>query len=379
MKVMFSAGEASGDTHAASVAVALKKLHPEVEMIGMGGEKMSEAGVKIVYDIKQLGYIGVAEIIKALPSFFKLRDYLKKVMIAEKPDVFVCVDYPGFNMKMAKVAHDLGIPVLYYICPTIWAWHRSRGYDVAKYTDKVACIFPFEAKAYEAFTENVEFVGHPLLDIVKPTMSKNAALEYFGAKEKAFKIMLMPGSRLQEVRNLLPSMLGAADELVKHHDNLQFFLPRAHTIDKNILEEIIGEYLDLKIIITEGHNYDLMQICQLALAASGTATLETALMNLPTILVYRVAALTYFLGKMLIKIPYVGLPNIIAGREIIPELIQGDVTIANITQEMEYLISDQAYYSKMKEDLLEVKALLGDGGAVNRVAQVIAKLARSEE
>lgn len=180
MKVMFSAGEASGDTHAASVAKALRQICPDVTMFGMGGDLMAAQGVDIIYDIKNLGYIGIVEIVKALPEFFKLRRFLKEAMMREKPDVVVCVDYPGFNMKLAKVAHELGIPVVYYIAPTIWAWHKSRGKDIAKYVSKVASIFPFEAKAYEEFHVPVEFVGHPLVDIVQPSMSEAEAYEYFG-------------------------------------------------------------------------------------------------------------------------------------------------------------------------------------------------------
>ena len=190
MKVMFSAGEASGDVHAASVAKALKEAYPEVSMLGMGGDLMKAAGVDIVYDIKDLGVIGIVEIIKSLPKFFKLRAYLKSIMIKEKPDVFVCVDYPGFNMKMAKVAKDLGIPVVYYIAPTIWAWHKSRGNDIKKTVTKVASIFPFEAEAYKAFDCDVEFVGHPLLDIVKPTMTKEEAYRTFNTSHENHNLLL---------------------------------------------------------------------------------------------------------------------------------------------------------------------------------------------
>ena len=238
MKVMFSAGEASGDTHAASVAGALKKLYPEVTMLGMGGSLMAAAGVEIVYDIKQLGYIGIVEIVKALPSFFKLRTYLKEIMIREKPDVLVCVDYPGFNMKLAKVAHDLGIPVVYYIAPTIWAWHRSRGKDIAKTVTKVASIFPFEAEAYREFGVDVEFVGNPLVDIVKPTMSYEESTAYFNMPADTKRILLMPGSRKQEVMGLLDRMLAGAELVMQKHSNLAFYLPRAHTIDKEELDAI---------------------------------------------------------------------------------------------------------------------------------------------
>lgn len=279
-------------------------------------------GRNIVYDIKQLGYIGIVEIVKALPSFFKLRAYLKDIMMREKPDVLVCVDYPGFNMKLAKVAHDLGIPVVYYIAPTIWAWHRSRGKDIAKTVTKVASIFPFEAAAYREFGVDVEFVGNPLVDIVKPTMTKAEAMTCFHMDPDTKRVLLMPGSRKQEVLGLLDRMLKGAEIVMQKHSNLAFYLPRAHTIDKEELEAIVTNY-KVPVTITEDHTYDLMQSCDVCLAASGTATLETALMGLPTILLYRLSPVTFMLGKLLVNLTHVGLPNIVAGREVIPELLQG--------------------------------------------------------
>lgn len=370
MKIMFSAGEASGDTHGASVANALREQFQDVEMFGMGGDLMKNAGVDIVYDIKDLGYIGIVEIVKALPKFFKLRDTLEKVMRDRCPDVLVCIDYPGFNMRLMKVAHRLGIPVVYYIAPTIWAWHKSRGHDIKKYVTKVASIFPFEAKAYEEFNCDVEFVGNPLVDIVKPTMTYSEALEHFSADINKKRILLMPGSRKQEVEGLLEPMLLSGEKLLKENEDIQFFLPRAHTIDKDSLEQLISKY-NVPVIITEGNNYDLMQICNLAIAASGTATLETALMNLPTILVYKVAPITYLIAKFLVGIKTVGLPNIVAGRQIIPELLQDMVTVENISKEVRHLLYNTEAYNTMKKDLLTVKEDLGKPGAVDRVARLI--------
>ena len=377
MKIMFSAGEASGDTHGASVAKALLSKYPDATLFGMGGDLMKAAGVDIIYDIEQLGFIGIVEIIKHLPTFFKLRTFLKEAMLREKPDVLVCIDYPGFNMKLAKVAHDLGIPVVYYIAPTIWAWNKGRGKDIAKTVTKVASIFPFEAEAYQEFGVDVEFVGNPLVDIVKPTMTREEACTYFGASPEARNILLMPGSRKQEVQGLLPTMLSAAEELVKSRSDLAFFLPRAHTIPRADLETIIQKY-SVPITITEGNNYDLMQICTACIAASGTATLETALMNVPTLLIYKVAPITYGIGKLLVNIKDIGLPNIIAKRRVIPELLQGEVTVSNVCHEMSHILDDTAIYEQMKLDLAQVKVDLGAPGAVQRVADVIASVAMKE-
>lgn len=377
MKIMFSAGEASGDTHGASVAKALLEKYPEAQLFGMGGDLMKQAGVDIIYDIQQLGFIGIVEIIKHLPTFFKLRSFLKEAMVREKPDVLVCIDYPGFNMKLAKVAKELHIPVVYYIAPTIWAWNKGRGKDIANTVTKVASIFPFEAEAYREFGVDVEFVGNPLVDIVKPIMSVEESLVYFGASSEERNILLMPGSRKQEVEGLLPTMLAAAERLYENHRDLKFFLPRAHTIPSEDIDRIVNNY-SVPVTVTEGHNYDLMQICTACVAASGTATLETALMNVPTVLIYKVAPVTYGIGKLLVKIDHIGLPNIMAKRRIIPELLQGDVTPDNVERELANILDHEAVYTQMKADLAQVKVELGAPGAVQRVADVIASVAMKE-
>lgn len=377
MKIMFSAGEASGDTHGASVAKALLEKYPEAQLFGMGGDLMKQAGVDIIYDIQQLGFIGIVEILKHLPTFFKLRSFLKEAMLREKPDVLVCIDYPGFNMKLAKVAKELHIPVVYYIAPTIWAWNKGRGKDIAKTVTKVASIFPFEAEAYREFGVDVEFVGNPLVDIVHPTMSYESALAHFGADTTSRNILLMPGSRKQEVEGLLPTMLTAAERLYENHKDLKFFLPRAHTIPREDIDRILQAY-SVPVTVTEGYNYDLMQICTACIAASGTATLETALMNVPTVLIYKVASLTYVIGKLLVNIDHIGLPNIMAKRRIIPELLQGEVTPENVERELANILDHEAVYTQMKADLAQVKAELGAPGAVQRVADVIASVAMKE-
>ena len=377
MKIMFSAGEASGDTHGASVAKALLEKYPEAQLFGMGGDLMKQAGVDIIYDIQQLGFIGIVEILKHLPTFFKLRSFLKEAMLREKPDVLVCIDYPGFNMKLAKVAKELHIPVVYYIAPTIWAWNKGRGKDIAKTVTKVASIFPFEAEAYREFGVDVEFVGNPLVDIVHPTMSYESALAHFGADTTSRNILLMPGSRKQEVEGLLPTMLTAAERLYENHKDLKFFLPRAHTIPREDIDRILQAY-SVPVTVTEGYNYDLMQICTACIAASGTATLETALMNVPTVLIYKVASLTYVIGKLLVNIDHIGLPNIMAKRRIIPELLQGEVTPENVERELANILDHEAVYTQMKADLAQVKIDLGAPGAVQRVADVIASVAMKE-
>ncbi len=372
MKVMFSAGEASGDMHAAAVAAELSRLLPTVEMLGMGGAGMARAGVRIIYDIKDLGIIGVVEVVKHLPLFFRLRDLLRETMEREKPDVLVCVDYPGFNMRIAHMAKEMGIPVVYYIAPTIWAWNKSRGKAIARDVAEVASIFPFEAEAYRKAGAKVTFVGHPLADVVAPSMTREEAMDFFGANPAKKRILIMPGSRKNEVAGLLPTMLSAAAKISEAVD-AEYFLPRAETISEAFLQEYLQGASGLSVHVTEGHQYDLMSICDVCMASSGTATLETALMSLPTVLTYRLAPFTWFLAKHLVHVKYAGLPNLLLDREVTPELLQDAVTADGIAGVLLPWLTDEAARKKNIEELSDVRRALGEGGAVRRVAELILK------
>lgn len=374
MKIMFSAGEASGDMHAAAVAAEIRRLCPDAELFGMGGASMARAGVRILYDIKDLGIIGVVEVIRHLPLFFRLRDLLREAMEREKPDVLVCVDYPGFNMKIAHLAKTMGIPVVYYIAPTIWAWNKSRAKPIARDVAQVASIFPFEAEAYRRAGARVTFVGHPLADVVKPSMTEDEALTHFGADRDARRVLLMPGSRKNEVAGLLPVMLEAARRL--HRDmKCQFFLPRAETIPREMLDGMLADAPELSVKVTEGRQYDLMRICHACAASSGTATLETALMELPTVLTYRLAPATWMLAKLLVHVKYAGLPNLLLDREVTPELLQDRVTGDNIYTILHTWLTDENARQANIQGLREVRTALGEGGAVRRTAELVLRTA----
>lgn len=377
MKIMFSAGEASGDMHGAKLAEMMKRQDPSVELIGMGGEKMEEAGVRIVYDIKKLGFIGVGEIIRKIPFFFRLRNFLIQTMIDEKPDVLVCIDYPGFNMRLIKKAKEAGIAVVYYILPTIWAWHKSRGNTIAQYTDLAISLFPFEANMYRDMGTNVVYKGHPLVDTVHAAMSRDEAIAYFGLDAQKQTVLLMPGSRMQEVQGLLPTMLAAAEKIHQAVPQVQFLLPRASTIERSVLEQLIGER-SIPIHIRESHVYDMMAVSTAAIAASGTATLETALMGLPTLLVYRVSPLTYWLSKLLVHIDNIGLPNIIMGRRIMPELWQDDVTADRIAETIVPMLTDTARHDALQKAMADVRSTMGSAGAVQRIAETILEFAKEK-
>ncbi|MBC8015650.1 MAG: lipid-A-disaccharide synthase [Sporomusaceae bacterium] len=374
-KIMISVGEASGDLHGASVANALKSIQPDIKIFGMGGQAMRAAGVDVVYDIADLGVIGFVEVIKNLPKLFALRDSLAELMEVERPDALVIIDYHGFNIRLAKIAKSKGIPVISYICPKVWAWGRGRAKDVAETVQKVAAIFPFEVDVYREAGADVTFVGHPLLDIVKTTMSKHEAYEFFGANPKQPIVLLLPGSRQNEIISLLPVMLESAEKIALKVPNCQFFLPIASTISREMLQNIINKY-NVTVILTEKNTYDLMNIADLAIAASGTVTLETSLLNLPTVVIYKVAAISYLIGKMVIKIPYISLPNIIAGRKIVPELVQYEVSADNITKEAVPILTEPSVRTAMLNDLAEIRQKLGTEGAVERVAREILAVAQ---
>ena len=376
-KILISAGEASGDIHAAAVTAALKKIDSSIEVFGMGGDALRAAGGEVLFDIKDHGVMGFVEVIKKLPDLFKLRSDFARVMDERQPDCLVVVDYPGFNMKLAKVAHDKGIPVVSYIAPSAWAWNKGRAKNVAKIVDKVACIFPFEYDVYKEAGAPVEFVGHPLLDIVKPAWERTEAEAWVGKQPGHPLVLLMPGSRLMEIEKMLPNLLAGAKLLKKQLPEVQFAMPRAGTIPLELLQsKIKASGLDIKI--TEGHNYDLFSVADLALATSGTVTLEAALCGLPSIIVYRTSALNAFIARRVINIPNIGLPNIVAGRQILPELLQEDFTPANVAKTAVELLAPERR-PQLEADLAFMKARLGEPGAVKRVAQLILRIAEEKK
>ena len=372
-RILISAGEASGDIHAAAVTAAIKKIDSSAEVFGMGGDALRNAGGEVLFDIKDHGVMGFVEVLKKLPDLFKLRDDFEKVMDERKPDCLITVDYPGFNMKLAKLAHDKGIPVVSYIAPSAWAWHKSRAKKVAKIVDKVACIFPFEYDVYKEAGAPVEFVGHPLVDIVKPKMSQAEAMAFAGKEEGKKLILLMPGSRLMEIEKMLPTLLEAAKLIKKQLPEVSFVMPRAGTIPISLLKDKI-QASGLEVKITEGNNYDLFSVADLALATSGTVTLEAALCGLGSVIVYKTNPVTYFIAKLVVNIPHIGLPNIVAAKSVLPELIQNDFTPAKVAQEALALLESERN-AKMKEDLAYVKERLGKPGAVGRVAELVLKIA----
>ena len=373
-RILISAGEASGDLYAGAVTRGIKQLDPETEVFGMGGDCLREAGGEVLFDIKDHSLMGFVEVLKKLPDVWKLRNAFIDLMEKRKPDVLLTIDYPGFNMRLARLAKERGINVVYFIAPQVWAWRPGRAADVAKVTDKIACIFPFEYDLYKSYGADIEFIGHPLVDTVKPSLSRKEAEELAGKRTGHPLILLMPGSREMEIQRLLPVMLGAAKILKQKRPELDFAIPRAATIAKEILEDSIRQAgLDIRLI--EGHNYDVMSVADFAIVTSGTVTLEAAMCGLGCAILYKSSPVSFWIAKRVVKIPNIGLPNIVAGRQIEPELLQDDCTPEKIAATTLELLEAERF-ARLQRDLQEVKEKLGEPGAVKRVAELVLRMAR---
>ncbi|PRX35724.1 lipid-A-disaccharide synthase [Orenia metallireducens] len=369
-KIMVIAGEVSGDMHAAKVIKEMKKLHSNLEFIGIGGRRMESEGVELIYDPTKLSTIGFIEAIKHLKLAYKILNKLDKAMKEEKPDVILLVDYSGFNMKVAKIAHKHRIPAVNYFAPSAWVWGKGRAKTMAKRQVKIASVFPMEEKVYRQAGADVEFVGHPILDLVEPELSKDKFQESYDINSDNRIIGLLPGSRQQEIEGLLTPMLEAAQEIKKSYENIQFLLPLADSISREDIKERIESY-NLDINLIAGHSYEVMEIADLLLVASGTATLEATCFQTPMVIVYKTSKTTYWLGKLLVKLPYIGLPNIIAEDEIVPELLQDEVTGQRIAKEAIAILNSPKRVERIKAELRDVVVKLGESGATKRVASLV--------
>lgn len=376
-RILISAGEASGDLHAGAVTRAIKQLDPEAEVFGMGGDRLREAGGEVLFDIKDHSLMGFVEVLKKLPDVWKLRNAFIDLMEERKPDVLLTIDYPGFNMRLAKLAKERGIKVVYFIAPQVWAWRPGRAAGVAKATDKIACIFPFEYDLYKSYGADIEFVGHPLVDTVKPSLPRKEAEELAGKRTGHPLILLMPGSRMMEIQRLLPVMLDAVKILKQKRPELEFAMPRAATIPKEKLAAPV-KAAGLDVTLTEGHTYDIMSVADLAIATSGTVTLEAALCGLGCPILYKSSPVSFWIAKRVVEIPHIGLPNIVAGRLIEPELLQDECKPEKIAAMVLELLETERY-RQLQQDLHEVREKLGKPGAVKRVAELVLRMAREHQ
>lgn len=371
MKIFFSAGEVSGDVHGASLARQIKKISPSTQLLGFGGNLMAHEGVQLVRNYKDYNVMGFIEVLKNIRRLSQLLDDLTDIIRSEKPDLLVLIDYPDFNWRLAKRVKKFGVKILSYIPPSAWAWRKGRAKTCAAIADIFIAIFPFELPVYQAAGAKIFFLGNPLVDTVKPSMYPEEARSFFNVTESERIILLLPGSRKQEIKLLLKPMLGAAKILSKSI-KAKFLLPVADGVDKlSLQKQIRAAKLDIKLI-NPARRYDLMNIADVAIATSGTVVLEAALLNLPCVVLYKMAPLNFFIGKLLVDIKFFSLPNILADAAIQPELLQSDVTPQKISAETLKIINNRAH---VVDKLQAACSKLGESGAANRVAKKILETA----
>ncbi len=372
-KILIIAGEASSDLHAANLVKSLKEIYPDLKFFGLGGEKMQKAGVELIYNLVDFAVVGFVEVLKNL-SKFKLifNDTLKKID-EEKPDLAILVDYPGFNLRLAKEIKKRNVPVVYFISPQVWAWGKKRIKIIKELVNKMIVLFKFEEEMYKKCGVDAEFVGHPLMDVVKPSLSAQEFKNSLNIPEDNKVIALLPGSRVSEVTRHLPIMLSAARIIFKKWQNkkIQFLVAQAPGL-KNELFKIVKNETSIPVTVIKDKTYDCLNISDLALVCSGTATLETAIMEKPMVIIYRVSSLTAFLLKPMLKIPDIGLVNVVAGKRIVPECVQNNAKPNLIALEAISILTSPKKITEIKQNLISVKQNLGSPNVSRRAAEIVA-------
>ncbi|MBI4707988.1 MAG: lipid-A-disaccharide synthase [Candidatus Omnitrophica bacterium] len=362
-------GEASGDLNAANLVKAIKQIAPQTRFSCVGGDFLRKEDAEIIYDIKGLSVMGFFDVLKKLPAFFGLKKIVLDKITAQKPDAIILVDFSGFNLRLAKAINGI-IPVIYYVSPQVWASRAGRVQTIKKFISKMVVLFKFEGDFYKKFGVNVDFAGHPLLDIVKPSQEKNEFLKQNGLAQGKLTIALLPGSRKQEIRKILPVMLKSALLIMKTFPEAQFVIAKSTQVDWEIYNNLIKN-LNLNLKIIEGKTYDCLNAADFALVCSGTATLETAIMQKPFVIIYKMSLLNYLLYRPQVKLPYIGMVNIVAGKKIIPEFIQFKAKPKEIAAETVRILNNSAQLIEMKNALCQIKSSLGEPGASSRAAKII--------
>ena len=358
-KVMIVAGEASGDLHGASLVGEMLKMNPALNFYGIGGSRMKEAGVELLANAAEIAVVGLTEVISKLGNFFKIIKRLKNSLDELKPILVILIDFPDFNLNIvARAAKKRKIKIFYYISPQVWAWRKGRIDQIKKLVDKMAVILPFEVDTYAAKGFTVDYVGHPLLDLVKTQFTKQEARQHFGLSGNKTTIGLLPGSRTAEIKRLLPEMMRAAQIISQKIPAAQYILPLADTLEEKVIAGIIsGSGVTVKIV--SGRTYDVIACCDLAIVTSGTATLETGLLGIPMVIIYRVSLVSALIGEIVINVKNIGLVNIVAGKTIVPELIQLNANGQRIAAEALAILLNEPKRLEIIKELAAVRARLG--------------------
>lgn len=373
---MIVSGEASGDIHGANLVRALQQKYDGLEFYGMGGPELRSSGVDILFDADKVSVVGISEVFSHLGDIYRGQKVLRKKLVTDPPDLLVLIDLPDFNLLLAKKAKKLGIPVFYYICPQVWGWRSGRIKTLKKRADRFGVILPFEETYFRDRALNATYVGHPLLDAVSRTKTRAQFLAEHNISPETKIIGLVPGSRKREVSSLLPLFLEAAAKMERAiNDTLVFFIPKAPALDISLFKEAgieLNKNVDVRLV--EGDRYNLMAACDCVVAASGTVTLELALLKTPMVVTYKLSPLTYFLAKRLVKLDYFSLVNLIAEFKVVPELLQEEVEGQRICDELTMLLNVYEKNKTMRHGLDLVNNKLGSKGASSRAADVVIEM-----
>ncbi|MSR77800.1 MAG: lipid-A-disaccharide synthase [Candidatus Omnitrophica bacterium] len=371
-KLFIIACEPSGDSHGASLIHELKKIHPGVILEGLGGPQMEKAGVKLLYDMTTISALGLGDVLRQYFKYLGIFNQALARVESWKPDAIVVIDSPAFNLRFAKKIQKK-VPLIYYIAPQIWAWGMRRIHAIKKSVTKMLVILPFEKTLYDQAGADSEFVGHPLLDHLHPNQSKESIRERLSLSTSQIAIGLLPGSRSREVERIFPLMLETARHLKTLIPQAVFITQPSANVPTEIFDSILNRYPDIPIQKSALPMQATVSALDFALIASGTATLETALLGTPFFLLYKASWSTYFLGKHLIRVPFLGLVNLLAGRRVVPEFIQNDIKPKKIAEEVNRYLDDRTLYEEMKKDFLEVRKMLGESGASRRAALAVSQ------
>jgi len=366
------AGENSGDLHASNVVKRIKKIDPSIEFHGLGGPQMKQAGVQLRANmVEKLAIIGISRVISNFERVWRIFRRTRHFLETHPPDLLILIDYPGFNLDLiAPAAHKLGIPIIYYITPQVWAWRKKRIYKIKKYIRKALVVFPFEEKMYKDIGVDCTYVGHPLLDVMILTMTREQVFEKFGFDPNKKLIGLLPGSRKSEVMKILPVMLEAAEIIANQMKDVQFVIPRASSISQDLIQKYLDE-TSVPVKVVDQFRYNVRSALDFVMVASGTATLETALLVCPMVILYKVSFLSWAIGKTFVNIPYIGLANIIAGDMVVPELLQTECTGQNVANKVLNILRTPDELENVRYQLQKVKDKIGGPGASKRAAEEI--------